>query len=445
MLRRPCGLEAGGLEGRKPGGPGATAGGRKSEPENIIERRVTVMAENEKKNSKYEGMSASKAKRERQKDEREKQKRIQIMNRGIAVLAVLAIIGCIGAGYGRQWYKEKNKIKPSTDYSAMLNEDGTIQNVNAADYVKDFDVNSVKIASADVAYTDEDLQNDIQNQLDQFKELSTDASLAVKSGDEVSIDYVGTMDGVEFDGGSAQDYRLTIGSGSFIDNFEDQLIGAHPGDNVTVNVTFPDPYENNPDLAGKAASFAVTVKGIYQASEFNDEFVKKNLSSYAETAEGYKQYLKDTNYNNKLSTAIDTYIKDNISADKYPDEYLKHLESLQMTIDEEEYNYMAQMYAANGMNIPYTSVMAYKGAETEEAYQEILKTEAKENCLNCLAFQDLAAQAGITATDEDYQKFITENEVSDEVAEQYGKPYIVQQYILPDLVRDYIKEHVTVE
>ena len=250
------------------------------------------MAENEKKNSKYEGMSASKAKRERQKEEREKDKRAKVRGRVIAGLVVLAIVGCIGAAYGRQWYKEKNKIKPSTDYSAMLNEDGTIQNVNVTDYVKDFDVNSVKIAAADVAYTDEDLQNDIQNQLDQFKELKTDASLTVKSGDEFSIDYVGTMDGVEFDGGSAQDYRLTIGSGSFIDNFEDQLIGTHPGDKVTVNVTFPDPYENNPDYAGKAASFAVTVKGIYQTTEFNDEFVKKNLSSYAETAEAYKQYLQ---------------------------------------------------------------------------------------------------------------------------------------------------------
>ena len=401
--------------------------------------------EKEKKNSKYEGMSASKAKRERAKDEREKEKRAKVRNQLIAAAVVIAIIALIGAGYARQWYKEKNKIKASADYSAMLNEDGTIQNVNVADYVKDFDVNSVKIASADVEYTDEDMQNDIQNQLNQFKKLNTEATLEVKSGDEVSIDYVGTMDGVEFDGGSAQDYRLTIGSGSFIDNFEDQLIGSHPGDKVTVNVTFPDPYENNPDYAGKAASFAVTVKGIYETQEFNDAFVKENLSSYAETAEEYKKYLKDTNYNEKLDTAIDNYIADNISAENYPNEYLKHLESLQMTIDEEEYNYMAQMSAAYGIPFNYSSVMEYKGAGTEDEYQEILKTEAESNCLYNMAYQDLAAQAGITASDDQYKAFIDENQVSDEVVEQYGKPYIIQQYILRDLVKDYIKEHVTVE
>lgn len=395
--------------------------------------------EKEKKNSKYEGMSASKAKRERQKDEREKEKRAQVRNKVIAVAVVLAIIAGIGFG---SWMRGR---KPVPEFSKMLNQDGTIKNVNVADYVKTFDINSVKIASADVAYTDEDMQNDIQNQLNQYKKLNTDAKLEVKSGDEVSIDYVGTMDGVEFEGGSAQDYRLTIGSGSFIDTFEDQLIGAHPGDNVTVNVTFPDPYENNPDYAGKAASFAVTVKGIYETSEFNDEFVKENLSSYAQTAEEYKAYLKETNYNDKLDVAIENYIADNISADSYPDSYLKHLQTLQVTLDEEEYNYTAQMYGYMGIPFPYTSVMEYKEADTEEAYQEILKTEAEDNCLNNMAYQELAAQAGISVTDEQYESFVADNQLSDEDIDHYGKPYIIQQYVLRDKVKEYIKEHVTVE
>ena len=155
--------------------------------------------------------------------------------------------------------------------------------------------------------------------------------------------------------------------------------------------------------------------------------------------------LKDTNYNEKLDTAIDNYIADNISAENYPNEYLKHLESLQMTIDEEEYNYMAQMSAAYGIPFNYSSVMEYKGAGTEDEYQETLKKEAESNCLYNMAYQDLAAQAGITASDDQYKAFIDENQVTDEVVEQYGKPYIIQQYILRDLVKDYIKEHVTVE
>ena len=399
----------------------------------------------EKKNSKYEGMSASKAKRERIKDERAKAKRDEAKGIVIAVVVVIAVIAFFGAFYARQWFKEQNKTVASTDYSAMLNDDGTIEGINVEDYVETFDVNDVTLAKADLEFTDAEVEEDIQSQLENFKELNTDKKLEVKSGDDVSIDYVGTMDGEEFEGGSAEDYTLTIGSGSFIEGFEDQLIGTHPGDQVTVNVTFPDPYENNPDYAGKDASFAVTVKGIYQLGEFTDEFVQKNLSDKAQTVDEYKQYLKDTNYQTNLENAITEYVTNNVSAKKYPKDYLKHLKSLQMTIDEEEFNYMAQMYAAYGMNFDYSNVMQYKGAANSDEYEKILQEAAEKACLNNMAYQDLAADAGITISDEDYETFKTDNQITDEVEEMYGKAYMIQQYVLPEKVRDYIEEHVTVE
>jgi trigger factor len=214
---------------------------------------------------------------------------------------------------------------------------------------------------------------------------------------------------------------------------------------VTVNVKFPDPYENNPDYAGKDASFAVTVKGIYELGEFNDAFVKKNLSDYAQTDDEYKQYLKDTNYESNLENAISEYIADNISANQYPKDYVKHLKSLQMTLDEEEYNYMAQMYAAYGMSFDYSSVMQYKGAANADEYETILQEAAEKACLNNMAYQDLAAKAGITVSDEDFETFKTENEITDEMLEQYGKAYLIQHYIIPEKVQEYVKEHVTIE
>ena len=397
------------------------------------------------KNTKYDGMSASKAKRERAKDEREQAKRAATRNKAIGIGIIVVIAALIGAAYGRNWYIEKNKTVASTDYSAMLNDDGTIKDVNVTDYVKTFDVNAVKIASADVEYTDEKMQEDINTQLENHRVLNADAALAVKDGDVVNIDYVGTIDGTEFDGGSAQGYDLTIGSGSFIDDFEQQLIGTHPGDQVTVNVTFPEEYANNPDLAGKAAAFAVTVNGIKELPEFNDEFVQTNLADYAQTAEEYRQYLKDTNYKNNLNTAVSKYISDNISADKYPEAYLKQLKALQMTLNEEEFNYMAQMYAQYGMNFSYGSVMEYKGAANTEEYEKVLEEDAKKFCLNNMAYQDLASQAGIAVTDEDYETFKTENGVTEEIETMYGRPYLIQQYILPEKVEEYIAEHAAVE
>ena len=94
---------------------------------------------------------------------------------------------------------------------------------------------------------------------------STDTSLEVKDGDTVNIDYLGNIDDETFAGGSTDGNGtdLVIGSGSYIDNFEEQLIGAHPGDKVEVKVTFPDDYQAT-DLAGKEAVFDVTVNGIYE-------------------------------------------------------------------------------------------------------------------------------------------------------------------------------------
>lgn len=107
-----------------------------------------------------------------------------------------------------------------------------------------------------------------EDESDTSSSLSTDTSLTVEDGDTVNIDYVGTIDGVEFDGGSTngQGTDLVIGSGSYIDDFEEQLIGSHPGDTVEVNVTFPEDYGVE-SLNGQDAVFEVTVNGIYQNAE----------------------------------------------------------------------------------------------------------------------------------------------------------------------------------
>lgn len=109
--------------------------------------------------------------------------------------------------------------------------------------------------SADSTVTDDTTETSLQ----------TDASLTVEDGDTVNIDYVGSVDGVEFSGGNTQGYGadLTIGSGMYIDDFEEQLIGAHPGDTVNVVVTFPENYGVD-ELNGKEAVFETVINGIYR-------------------------------------------------------------------------------------------------------------------------------------------------------------------------------------
>lgn len=136
--------------------------------------------------------------------------------------------------------------------------------ITSADSASDTDANTD--TSTDSS-TDTDTTADNSTNTDNDSAgYSTDTSLTVEDGDTVNIDYVGSVDGVEFEGGSTQGQGtdLVIGSGSYIDDFEEQLIGAHPGDEVDVYATFPDPYNNNPDLSGKEALFEVTINGIYE-------------------------------------------------------------------------------------------------------------------------------------------------------------------------------------
>lgn len=120
-------------------------------------------------------------------------------------------------------------------------------------------------SSEDSSSEDSSTEDSQESDTSRTSTLSTDTSLTVEDGDTVNIDYVGSIDGVEFDGGSTngQGTDLTIGSGLYIDDFEEQLIGSHPGDTVEVNVTFPDDYSSE-DLQGQDALFEVTINGIYQ-------------------------------------------------------------------------------------------------------------------------------------------------------------------------------------
>lgn len=134
--------------------------------------------------------------------------------------------------------------------------------ITSADSASDTDANT---DTATDSSTDTDTTADNSTDTNSAG-YSTDTSLTVEDGDTVNIDYVGSVDGIEFEGGSTQGQGtdLVIGSGSYIDDFEEQLIGAHPGDEIDVYATFPDPYNNNPDLSGKEALFEVTINGIYE-------------------------------------------------------------------------------------------------------------------------------------------------------------------------------------
>lgn len=123
---------------------------------------------------------------------------------------------------------------------------------------------------------DKEIKDRLNDIADLSKEYKIESQNSAEKGDQVTIDAIGYVDDVAFEGGALTDHKLVLGSKSFIDNFEDQLVGAKIGDEITVNVTFPKKY-HAPNLAGKPAKFIVQMKAIHKAEpvKIDDEFAKK--------------------------------------------------------------------------------------------------------------------------------------------------------------------------
>ncbi len=147
----------------------------------------------------------------------------------------------------------------------------------------------VEVPSAQV--TDEEIQAELDKEREQNSRVLDVDDRAVEQGDIIKLDFEGSVDGEAFEGGKGEDYELTIGSGSFIPGFEDQLVGAKIGEEKEVNVTFPEEYHAK-DLAGKAAVFQCTVKEIKvkELPELDDEFAQE-VSEF-DTLEEYKEDIK---------------------------------------------------------------------------------------------------------------------------------------------------------
>ena len=170
-------------------------------------------------------------------------------------------------------------------------------NVTVKPEVKLGQYKGVEVPKQDVEVSDDDVNAELEKRREQQAELVVKDDKAAENGDTVVIDYVGTIDGKEFDGGSSKNYSLELGSNSFIPGFEEQLVGHKSGDEVTVNVTFPEDYKAT-DLAGKAAEFKTTIHEVKvkELPELDDDFAKDlddDVDTLAELKDKIKKELTD--------------------------------------------------------------------------------------------------------------------------------------------------------
>lgn len=261
--------------------------------------------------------------------------------------------------------------------------------------IPEIELKKVKVTKREVELTSEDVKESVDKLLKYYASWDKqEDSYKAKKGDAVNIDYVGKIDKVEFEGGSAQGYQLELGSKTFIDDFEDQLVGKKAGDQVKVKVKFPKDYRNT-EFAGKAAEFEVKINNVLTIKpiEANDEFVKNSfgLESKAKLEEEVKKQVEE-NYQNISRNLFKKEFFDFINK-KYDFE-------LPVGLVEEQFN---NLWAETEEELK-TNPDKFKN-EKEQEKEKDKKHEIAERMIRCgMILSEIANKNKIEVTNDDVSK-----------------------------------------
>ncbi|NLK75764.1 MAG: trigger factor [Clostridiales bacterium] len=292
------------------------------------------------------------------------------------------------------------------------------------------DYKGIEVEKKEITVTEEEIEERINREREQNSRLITVDDRAVQDGDIAIIDFEGFVDGVAFEGGKEEDYSLTIGSRSFIDNFEEQLIGKSIGEEVGVNVTFPEEY-HVADLAGKPALFKVKIKEVKvkELPELNDDFAQ-DVSEF-DTLEEYKESIKKSIEESKEKDAKRA-MEDEIIE--------KIIENASMEIPEAMVNTQVSQMADD-----FVQRLQYQGLSLEQYFQftgmdskkfiDSLKPQAMKRIQTRLVLEAIVKAENIEATDEDLDKEINE----------MAKTYQMEADKMKELIADREKEQIKLD
>ena len=292
--------------------------------------------------------------------------------------------------------------------------------------------------------TDDDVNTQIQSVLDENATTEQITDRAVKKGDTATIDFVGKMNGEAFDGGSSTDYPLEIGSNSFIDGFEDSIIGHKIGDTFDWNGKFPENYGSS-DLAGKDVTFTITVKSISKKKtpKLTDKLVKK-VSKKSKTVKEYKaevkKSLKEENektYNDSLQQEAWQKVINNTKVKKYPKKDVKKIEDSLIS----QYKSIAKAY-----NMSYDDLIQQQMGTTVEKFEKQVHKAAKSSVKQTLVTKAIADKENIKLDDATYKTELKK------IAKEYGYDSVkalkkaasksdLKEIALNNLVKEWLADH----
>lgn len=289
-----------------------------------------------------------------------------------------------------------------------------------------------------------DVDAEIQAMLENMAEL-VEVDRAAADGDTVNIDYVGLLNGEAFEGGTAQGADLELGSNSYIDGFEEGLIGVVAGDKRDLNLTFPENYGNE-ELNGQAVVFQVTVNAVKESRvpELTDEFVAEQAPDYATVAE-YKEALHE----NMNYTAYFEQVTEQLMASSEVQKYNEAEVLLRKDMLIAEYTSYAEYYGSYYGLDTQTAITYFLGFESVEAFEEEMGNYAYDVEKNAMIINEIAKLEGLEVTDELYSTEVAE------MAEYYGYETVeefetangrknIEESILSEIVMDFIIENAII-
>ena len=291
----------------------------------------------------------------------------------------------------------------------------------------------IEVPETKVEVTDEEIEAELKKVQEQnAREITVDRP--AENGDTVVIDFEGSVDGEVFEGGTAENHPLVLGSGSFIPGFEDQLVGAVADSDVEVNVTFPEDYQAK-ELAGKAAVFKVKVHEIKKKElpEINDEFAQ-DVSEF-DTLDEYKEDVKKGIAEQK-EKAVRQEKQEKIIRQIVENAEMDIPDPMVITQTRQMMDQFAQQMQSNGLSM--AQYYQFTGL-TPDGLLEQMKPQAQKNIENRLVLEAIAAAEGIVASEEEVEKEFAN------IAERYGLEVEKVKEIFADEETENIKSDIAAE
>ncbi len=344
-----------------------------------------------------------------------------------AALSLALLTGCSPAGDtpGASDTPSASATAPAFSFSDGIDDNGFWKGVRALDYLTDFQYEGLLVPAENHQVGDEAVQSEIDSLLSNFTTASPVTDRPIQDGDTVNIDYVGSIDGVEFEGGTTngQGTDVIIGQTNYIDDFIQQLVGHNTGDAFDITVTFPEDY-GKAELNGRDAVFAITINAISVSvtPEFTDAFVAEQLSaSYGwNTAADARASIRT----NLTNDAILNYLQGQLAAStvtEIPDPLMDYQEKALVKSYE---NSAAQQ----GVTLE-EMLQNYAGVATAEELIANAEADLRSGATFALAVQAVAEDAGLSVTEADLTAYFEKNYGSADYssyAAQTGLPYVKQ-------------------